>query len=155
MCMRAQSCPTFCDPVDCGHPGSSVHGDSRQEYWSGLPFPSPGHLRNPGIETMSPELQADALLLGPSGKPFITLSRENGDLKKLNSFLQITQTTSVASNPGACLQIAWFLTSMVEKLSLVSASLWVNLLTLLASIFSSVKKKTGRPQMSFPSPCWT
>ena len=36
---------------------------SRQEYWSGLPFPSPGHLPNPGIEPGSPELQADALPL--------------------------------------------------------------------------------------------
>ena len=34
---------------------------SRQEYWSGLPFPSPGDLPNPGIEPRSPELQADSL----------------------------------------------------------------------------------------------
>ena len=37
----AQSCPTLCDPMDCSPPGSSVQGISRQEYWSGLPFPSP------------------------------------------------------------------------------------------------------------------
>jgi len=36
-------------------------GLSRQEYWSGLPFPSPGDLPNPGIEPRSPTLQADAL----------------------------------------------------------------------------------------------
>ena len=36
-------------------------GFSRQEYWSGLPFPSPGDLPNPGIEPRSPTLQADAL----------------------------------------------------------------------------------------------
>ena len=36
-------------------------GFSRQEYWSGLPFPSPGDLSNPGIEPRSPALQADAL----------------------------------------------------------------------------------------------
>ena len=36
-------------------------GFSRQEYWSGLPFPSPGALPNPGIKPQSPELQADAL----------------------------------------------------------------------------------------------
>ena len=36
-------------------------GFSRQEYWSGLPFPSPGDLPNPGIEPGSPALQADAL----------------------------------------------------------------------------------------------
>ena len=37
----AQSCPTVSDPMDCSPPGSSVHGISRQEYWSGFPFPSP------------------------------------------------------------------------------------------------------------------
>ena len=42
---------------------------SRQEYWSGLPFPSPGDLPNPGIEPGSPALQADALQSEPPGKP--------------------------------------------------------------------------------------
>ena len=40
---------------------------SRQEYWSGLPFPSPGDLPNPGIEPMSPALQVDSLLSEPLG----------------------------------------------------------------------------------------
>ena len=42
-------------------------GFSRQEYWSGLPFPSPGDLLNPGIEPRSPTLQADALISEPLG----------------------------------------------------------------------------------------
>ena len=37
----AQSCPTLSDPMDCSPPGSSVHGIFRQEYWSGVPLPSP------------------------------------------------------------------------------------------------------------------
>ena len=37
----AQSCPTLRNPMDCSLPGSSVHGFSRQEYWSGVPLPSP------------------------------------------------------------------------------------------------------------------
>ena len=41
----------------------------RPEYWSGLPFPSPGDLPNPGIEPRSPSLQADSLSAGPQGKP--------------------------------------------------------------------------------------
>ena len=45
-------------------------GFSRQEYWSGLPFPSPGHLPNPGIEPGSPALQTDALPSEPPGKPW-------------------------------------------------------------------------------------
>ena len=40
-------------------------GLSRQEYWSGLPFPSPGDLPNPGIEPGSPTLQAESLLTEP------------------------------------------------------------------------------------------
>ena len=44
-------------------------GFSRQEYWSGLPFPSPGDLPNPGIEPRSPALQIDALPSEPPGKP--------------------------------------------------------------------------------------
>ena len=43
-------------------------GFSRQEYWSGLPFPSPEDLPNPGIEPGSPALQADALPSEPPGK---------------------------------------------------------------------------------------
>ena len=55
-----QSCLTLCDPMDCSLPGSSV-GFSKQEYHSGLLFPSPGHLLNPRIELGSPALQADFL----------------------------------------------------------------------------------------------
>ena len=43
----------------------------RQEYWSGLPFPSPGDLSNPGIEPGSPALQADASPSEPSQKPSV------------------------------------------------------------------------------------
>ena len=38
-----QSCPTLCDPIDGSPPGSPSLGFSRQEHWSGLPFPSPVH----------------------------------------------------------------------------------------------------------------
>ena len=62
----AQSCPTLCDPVDCSLPGSM--GFSRQEYWSGLPFPSPGDLPDPGIEPRFPSLQADTLTSELPGK---------------------------------------------------------------------------------------
>ena len=48
-------------------------GFSRQEYWSGLPFPSPGDLPNPGIEPRSPTLQADALPSEPPGNPTLKL----------------------------------------------------------------------------------
>ena len=44
-------------------------GVSRQEYWSGAPFPSPGELPDPGTEPGSPSLQAGLLLPEPPGKP--------------------------------------------------------------------------------------
>ena len=47
-------------------------GFSRHEYWSGLPFPSPGDLPDPGIEPRSPTLQADPLTSAPPGKPLNT-----------------------------------------------------------------------------------
>ena len=53
----------LCDPMDCSPPSSSVHGLSRQEYWSGLPFPSPGDLPNLGVKPTSPALQVDSLPL--------------------------------------------------------------------------------------------
>ena len=48
-------------------------GFSRQEYWSGLPFPSPGDLPDPGIKPRSPALQADTLPSEPPGKPVLFL----------------------------------------------------------------------------------
>ena len=54
------------------HEASPSMGFSRQEYWSGLPFPSPGNLPNPGIEPRSPALQADAITSEPLGKPVIS-----------------------------------------------------------------------------------
>ena len=52
------------------HQAPLFMGFSRQEYWSGLPFPSPGDLPDPGIEPGSPSLQTDSLLSEPPGKPF-------------------------------------------------------------------------------------
>ena len=46
-------------------------GFSRQEYWSGLPLPSPGDLPDPGIKPGSPALEADTLTSEPPGKPLI------------------------------------------------------------------------------------
>ena len=61
-------CPALWDSMDCSPPAPSVHGVPRQEYWSGLPFPSPGDLPNPGIEPMSPALAGGFLAPEPPGK---------------------------------------------------------------------------------------
>ena len=60
--------------MDYSLPGSSVHGFSRQEYWSGLPFPSAGDLPDPGIELESPALQADSLPAELPGSPAFSLA---------------------------------------------------------------------------------
>ena len=58
----AQSRPTLCDPMDYIACQSSLSVEfSRQKYWSGLSFPSPEELPNPGIKPWSPASQADTL----------------------------------------------------------------------------------------------
>ena len=73
-------------PGTVAHQAPPSMGFSRQEYWSGLPFPSPGDLPDPGIEPRSPTLQADALTSEPPGKP-IGIERYNRLKKKLTLFL--------------------------------------------------------------------
>ena len=58
----------FATPWTVAYQASPSMGFSRQEYWSGLPFPSPGDLPNPGIEPGSPTFQADAFTSEPPGK---------------------------------------------------------------------------------------
>ena len=60
------------DTMDCRLPGSSVHGILQARILEGLPFPPPGDILDPGIETVSavyPALQTDSLCTEPSGKP--------------------------------------------------------------------------------------
>ena len=64
-----QSCLTLCNSMDCTLQAPPSMGFSRQEYWSGLSFPSPGHLPDPGTKPESPALQADSLPLSPLGSP--------------------------------------------------------------------------------------
>ena len=63
-----QSCQLFATPWIVAYQAPLSMGFSRQEYWSGLPFPSSGDLPDPGIEPWSPALQADALTSEPPGK---------------------------------------------------------------------------------------
>ena len=59
----------FATPWSVAYQTPPSMGFSRQVYWSGLPFPSPGDLPDPGIEPRSPAFQADALNSDPPGKP--------------------------------------------------------------------------------------
>ena len=57
----SKSCPTLATPWTIACLAPLPMGFSRREYWSGLPFPSPGDLPDPGIKPRSPALQADSL----------------------------------------------------------------------------------------------
>ena len=59
----------FATPMTVAHRAPLSMGFSRQEYWSGLPCPSPGDLPDPGIKPGSPTLQMDSLPSEPPGKP--------------------------------------------------------------------------------------
>ena len=63
----------LCNPVDLASQAPLSMGFSRQEYWHGLPFPSPGDVPNPGIEPRSPVLQAVSLPSEPLGKQPLVL----------------------------------------------------------------------------------
>ena len=73
----AQSRPSYCDPLDCRPPGSSVHGifsSNSLGYWSGLPCHPPKDLPHPGIKPaspVSPAFQADSLPAEPSMMPLV------------------------------------------------------------------------------------
>ena len=66
-CLVAQLCLTLCDPTDVAHQAPLSVRFPRQEYWSGLPFPSPGYLPKPGIKPESPV--GRFLTTEPHGKP--------------------------------------------------------------------------------------
>ena len=70
-------------------------GFSRQEYWSGLPFSSPGGLPDPGSEPRSPALQAGSLPSGTPGKPKVNVKSNRGPTnlqsQANNLFFAVTQ----------------------------------------------------------------
>ena len=68
---------SFETPWTIAHQAPLPTGFPRQEYWSGLPFPSPGGLLGPGIEPRSPTLQADSLLLSYQERSQRQTSYEN------------------------------------------------------------------------------
>ena len=72
----ARLCLTLCNPMDCNPSGFSVLEFSRQEYWNGLPFPSPENLPNSGTEPESPALQTYSL----SSEPHLVLGLPKSDL---------------------------------------------------------------------------
>ena len=68
-----------------------------QEYWSGLPFPSPGDLPNPGIKPRSPKLQSDALPSEPPRKPQLASKAKHIVLAFMNGHMEFTPKESLVS----------------------------------------------------------
>ena len=91
----AQSSWLFATPWTAAHQAPLSMKFSRQGYWSGSPFPSPGDLLNPGIEPGSPALQADSLPTELQGKP-----PSNDRLQMLRIFLK-SVTFSEESSRGS------------------------------------------------------
>ena len=100
-----QSCLTLCNAMHYGPAGFSVHGILQARMLE-LPFPPPGELPNPGIESGSPTLQADPLPSEPPGKSLIN-SREHyiykytqfiSDLKTFNCIIKMTISSIILTS---------------------------------------------------------
>ena len=117
----AQSCPTLCYPMD-SHQAPLSMGLSRQEYWSGLPLPSPGDLPNPGTEPRSPALQADALTSALSGKPLLGCNFKNDGMISVHfqgkAFsIMVIQVYTPTSNAEEA-EVEWFYEDLQGPLEL-------------------------------------
>ena len=78
----------FATPWTVAYQAPPSMGFSRQEYWSGLSFPSPGDLPNPGIKPGSPALEAEALTSESPGKPYIYMQIFVAKLRLFKLYLQ-------------------------------------------------------------------
>ena len=90
-------------PWTVAYQASPSMGFSRQEYWSAVPFPSPGDLPDPRIKPRSPALQADALPCKPPGKPdeaFYNSRSKVGSLTRLECEQGLYSLYLVLGNPS-------------------------------------------------------
>ena len=113
--LQLQLCPTLCDSTDCSMPGACQAplsmGFSREEYWSGLPCPPLGALPDPGMEPMSPALEADFYHLKHQGwrdKEIQGLHRRTKGMTSLGTEHRWTATTHLLLEDGvACIRGGW------------------------------------------------
>ena len=95
----------FATPWTVACQTSPSMGFSRQKYWSGLPYPSPGDPPNPEIKPGSPALQADSLLIEPPGNPYFINSTP--DLIWISPNFPLMSTLFVqGSNPGSHISLS-------------------------------------------------
>ena len=81
VCMCSVVSDSFVSPWMTACQACLSMGFSRQGYWSGFPFPTPGDLPKSGIKLRSPALQADSLLSEPPGKPLHVLKKKEPELE--------------------------------------------------------------------------
>ena len=139
----------FAIPWTVAYQAPSSMEFSRQEYWSGLPFPSPGDLPDPGIEPGSPALQADTLPSEAPGKPFFPeKSLKEWVLRKCSKI-----RNNLPPEQAVCL-----LTLLKDSVSLKSKGLLCSPSSVI-NIISSTKregmltdhsKTFGFPKLNFP-----
>ena len=119
VCILSPS-PTLCNPMNCSRQAPLFMRFSSQAYWSGLPFPPPGDLPNPGMEPtspVSPALQAYSLPSEPPGKPclFSVGNVISLDKKQFCALLQETQSPfSKIICPTNSLELASLLLTSAE-----------------------------------------
>ena len=108
----ANLCPTLATLWAVAHQAPLSMGFPRQEYWRGLPFPSPGDSPDSGIESGFPALQADSLLTVSPGKPlcyarsFILLEDVKLIKPPLDFVLHVKESLTVSFWPrGAAFQV--------------------------------------------------
>ncbi|KAB0349667.1 hypothetical protein FD755_015209 [Muntiacus reevesi] len=99
LCSVARSCPSLCRPMDCTPSGSLSMGFSRQKYWSGLPFPSPGDLPDPGIKPVSPALAGRFFTTEPPRKP---ITPDLNKLNRIESEFVLEFILPILTNSGKC-----------------------------------------------------
>ena len=95
----------FATPWSVAYQASPSMGFSRQEYWGGLPFPSPGDLSNPGIEPWSPTLEADALTSEPPGKLHLLISWLQSPSAMILEPQNIKSATVSTVSPSICHEV--------------------------------------------------
>ena len=98
-CLVAKLCPTLCNPMAIVHQVPLSMGFSRQEYWSRLPFPSPGYISDPGIKLASPALAGRLFTLSHQGSPHFLMKRSESCSVVSDSFNPWTTWSTEFSRP--------------------------------------------------------
>ena len=102
MCSVAKLCLILCDPIIVAFQAPLSMGFPRQEYWSELPFSSPGDLFDPGIEPVSPALADGFFTTEPPGKPSLSGNNVQNQAKFPNrTFNQVFFVFETLSQPLA------------------------------------------------------